>query len=85
MPQIESSEWTDMPEPKSMLTLSWEDIYSIAEDISQNELQRNPTQEEIKELFSIISQRGMDPESGMFWGTVEVSCQEYYDNLRANN
>lgn len=79
---MEFPDWKDMPESQPIVTLSWEDIYDKAEVITQEKFQRNPTQEEIKELFDHILQKGMDMEDGTFWSTVEYYCQEYYDEVK---
>ena len=78
---MEFPKWENMPESQPIVTLSWEDIYYKAEPVTQEEFKRNPTQEEIKELFDFIHHKGMDMEDGTFWGTVEVYCQEYYGEV----
>lgn len=40
-------DWKDMPRDTPIATLCWQDIYIFASD----ELGRNPTQEEVRELF----------------------------------
>lgn len=75
--------WENMPEPEALLTLSWEDIYDIAKNISQDRLQRDPTQEDIKKIFNIICQKGMNAESETFWSIIDIRCGFYYDELKA--
>ena len=75
-------EWKDMPESQAIVTLSWEDVYYKAEPITQEEFGRDPTKDEIKELFHHILHKGIDMEDGTFWGSVEVLCQEYYDEVK---
>lgn len=73
--------WKNMPKPFSLVTLSWEDIYYTAKFITQEKFQRNPTKVEIRELFDFITSRGMDMDNGTFWDTVEVHCQQHYDEV----
>ena len=73
--------WPDMPKSVPMIELSWEDIYENAKDITQDRFKRNPTKEEIKELFNIIEHKGLDAESGTFWATISVRCSTYYDGI----
>ena len=70
--------WDDMPKPTPILTLSWEDIWSEAADITKSKFGRMPTREEIKELFGMTIQRGMDCDSDSFWGRVQCNIDEYY-------
>ena len=77
--------WSDMPEPQCMVTLSWENVYYIAEPITQVEFKRDPTEKEIKELFEIIHHKGMDMDNSTFWGTLDYHCQEYYDEQITND
>jgi len=49
-------DWKDMPEDISISTLCWQDICTFA----YNELERVPTQQEVKELFETITDRMTD-------------------------
>ena len=71
----------DMPEPQPILTLSWEDIFEKAREITQSEFDRDPTPKEIKEIFNTLSSKGMDAENGTFWSAVEYLCDEYYEEV----
>ena len=78
---MEFPNWEHMPNSQPLVTLSWEDIYGKAQEITQEEFSRNPIQKEIKELFDHILQKGMDMENGTFWSTVEYRCEEYYKEM----
>ena len=71
--------WDGMPKPAAILTLSWEDIWGEAADVTNSKFGRMPTKEEIKELFEITMHRGMDCESDSFWSRVQYNIGEYYD------
>ena len=77
--QDKTPAWDDMPKPAAILTLSWEDIWGHAADVTNSKFGRMPTKEEIKELFEITMHRGMDCESDSFWGRVQYNIGEYYD------
>lgn len=70
--------WKDMPQAVAILTLSWEDIVPTATQITQSKWKRNPTEDEIKEIFEHVAHRGLDCESGTYWTLIEVECQDYY-------
>ena len=72
--------WDDMPKPAAILTLSWEDIWGEAADVTNDKFGRMPAKEEIKELFETTMQRGMDCEYDSFWGRVQHEVSEYYDS-----
>ena len=72
--------WDDMPKPTPILTLSWEDIWGEAVNVTKSKFGRMPTKEEIKELFEITMQRGMDCESDSFWGRIQYEVSEYYSD-----
>ena len=74
----EAPTWDDMPKPAAILTLSWEDIWGEAADVTNDKFGRMPTKEEIKELFEITMHRGMDCESDSFWSRVQYNISEYY-------
>jgi hypothetical protein len=78
---MEVVKWVGMPESQPIVTLSWEDIYYTAKSIAQEECKRNPTQEEIKELFDIMLHKGINMSDEVFRVTIKVYCQKYYDEV----
>ena len=73
--------WDDMPKPAPLIVLSWEDIYPYARNSARERFDRDPTKEEIREIFRMIERKGMDCEDGTFWSTVEYYTSEYYQGL----
>lgn len=74
----EIPDWKDMPEPHSICTLSWEDIY--AEAMSQN---RNPTKEDMKEMMSYLNSTKFDCNVD-YNSWLEYRVQQYYEDKEAD-
>lgn len=70
-----------MPESHPILTLSWEDVYDKAKDVTQSKFGRDPTQDEVTSIFEDVKRVGMDCESGTFWATVEECANSFYANI----
>ena len=64
-----------MPEPKPLMTLSWEDIAHAASNMGE-EISR----EQVIEAFDLIVQKGMDPEGGSYWDLVESETRAVISN-----
>lgn len=56
MSKNEIPKWTDMPADISISTLCWKDVYTYAVD----ELERVPTQQEVRDLFESTAERISD-------------------------
>ena len=72
----------DMPKTRVIVTQSWEDIWYAALDTCQETLDRNPTREEIIELFDHVpAHPDMDDwdEDGGYSAAVGSSIDEYYE------
>ncbi len=69
-----------MPEPHAILTLSWEDIWPSAQTYTQDHWKRDPTAQEIKEIFQYIIHKGLDCEDGTFWSIVSFRVEMYYED-----
>lgn len=72
--------WKGMPKPKAIAVLSWEDIYCVAQQITQDNWKRDPTKEEVIAIFDDIG-NDMDCEHDTFNSMVENACDEFYDEL----
>ena len=77
--------WEGMPEPKPILTLSWEDIYPYARDSAHEYLGREPTKDDVRAIFERIDHTGMDCETDSFWGVVGYHASDYYENLKSDS
>ena len=73
--------WDGMPKSKPILVLSWEDIYPYARDNAREYLGREPTKDDVRDIFERIDRVGMDSETDSFWGVVGFHTDEYYSNL----
>lgn len=76
-----SPNWDNMPEAKPILTLSWEDVWDKAKDVTRAKFNREPGKDEIDAIFKNIDHAGIDCESGTFWSTVEYYVDEFYSGL----
>ena len=47
-------DFKDMPKPAAVRTLSWEDIWDEAQETCQDRYDRDPTREEIIDIFNIL-------------------------------
>ncbi len=65
-------DWKDMPEPVSLVMLSWEDIKAIDTD---NALSR----EDVIEIMNSANSLSWDSEHDTFWGFVEARIQKQLD------
>ena len=68
----ELPDWQDMPEPVSLVRLSWEDIEVIDTD---NALSR----EDVIEIMRGVDSISWDSENDTFWGFVEARIQRHLD------
>ena len=68
----ELPDWQDMPEPVSLVRLSWEDIKVIDTD---NALSR----EDVIEIMKSVDSISWDSENDTFWGFVEARIQKHLD------
>lgn len=84
MPSLFPS-WKNVVTPKALLMLSWEDIYARAKQIFQNRLHRDPTNEEINQLWSTIYHKGMYVEFEDFCRIVDRHCWEQCDKVDEAN
>ena len=65
--------WNEMPAPRAVMTLSWEDIwFKLCET-----LERQPTKEEVMSAFEEASRRMQDVLIEDFWICVDVVAEEY--------
>lgn len=75
---MEIPEWDNMPEAEAILTKSWEDFYPSAHSLTLEKWSRDPTKEEITEIFERCD--SMDCECGTYWSTVEEQVRNYYQD-----
>ena len=74
-------EWKRMPKPKALLTVSWEDVYLTARDLTISRLGRDPLRKEISDIFCGIGHASFSPESSTLWSFIEYHVGEYYNNV----
>jgi len=68
-----------MPKPQALVTKSWEDFYPSAQVLTQNCWKRNPTPQEIKDIFDECDD--FDCEYGTYWSTIDAVVERYYEDF----
>lgn len=71
--------WDNMPEPEPLLVKSWEDFFPSAQQITQKKWNRDPKQDEIKDIFESLDE--FDCENGTYWASVEYAVELFYDQV----
>ena len=70
-----------MPKPKALLTVSWEDVYLTARDLTSTRFGRDPRKKEINDIFHGIGYANFSPESSTLWSFIEYHVGEYYGSV----
>lgn len=74
-------EWKRMPKPKALLTVSWEDVYLTARNLTRARFGRDPRRKEIRFVFDEIGYANFSPESSTLWSFIEYHVGEYYGSV----
>lgn len=72
-------DWKNMPDSECLLRKSWEDFYPSAQQITQDKWKRDPTPDEISDIFEKC--HDMDCENDSYWGRVDATCSSYYQDV----
>ena len=67
----EPPDWHEMPEPKCMIKLSWEDIWCSA---ATQDL--NLTQAQVCDIFERVADDGIDAEVSGFWNLIDQAIDD---------
>ena len=68
----EIPDWQDMPEPVSLVRLSWEDIKAMDTD---NALSKK----DVLEIMQNVDSTSWDAENDSFWSFVEARIKDHLD------
>lgn len=72
----EIPDWKKMPEAQALLTKSWEDFYPYAQSYTQKHWNRNPTKQELVDIFESCDD--WDCEYSTYWSEVDNAVDNYY-------
>lgn len=65
-------QWLNMPKPKALVTLSWEDVYGKAVSMGHT-----LTRQQCEAIFDDIDSSDFDCENSTVWSLVEFKIEQY--------
>lgn len=71
-------QWKDMPEPRELLTATWQGAYDATIDATQGLYGRKPTRKEVVDVFNMFIDQGIAHDEGDFKSILSCVC-DYFD------